>query len=236
MASGRPSILDGQRPSFLVNRSPRNSGFSLLEVIAAMGLIMFLVGGVYGIADGTLKLSTSMSRARISEARLTNFTNQWRSCLENLPPGTKLTANSKSGKSGESRLLLENCGAPFAWSRNALAAAAVEFAVARNDSGNSRLMVRHLKRPERATTGDEYYTIAELPLLEDIRTCTWDFFDPSTKEWTSKWDDPSRLPLFLRMRWSLSDDTAVHESVFWMANDLPNPAATPQPATAIPNP
>ncbi len=213
-------------------RRYRHSGFTLLEVIMAMGLIMFLVGGVYGIADGTLKLSTSMSRARISEARLTNFTNQWRACLENLPPGTKLTANRKEGKSGEARLLLENCGTPFAWSRNALAAAAVEFAVVRVNGGSAQLMVRHLKHPERATTGDEYYTIAELPLLEDIKSCSWDFFDSSIKKWTTKWDDPSRLPLFMRMRWSLTDNATVHESIFWMANDLPNPTAAPQPPAA----
>ncbi len=216
-------------------RRYRQFGFTLLEVIAAMGLIMFLVGGVYGIADGTLQLSTSMSRARISEARTTNFTNQWRACLENLPPGTKLSSNKKSDKKEGARLLLENCGTPFAWSRNALAAAAVEFAVVRNDRGNASLMVRHLKRPERATTGDEYYTIAELPLLEDIKTCSWDFLDSSTKEWTAKWDDSSRLPLFMRMRWSLAEDTAEHESIFWMANDLPNPTAAPQPPAA-PNP
>ena len=210
-------------------RSFRSNGFTLLEVIMAMGLIMFLIGGVYGIADGTLKLSTSMSRSRIRESRLTNFTNQWRACLENLPPGTKLTAKNKDDKNEGSRLLLENCGTPFAWSRAALAAAAVEFAVARDGGGHASLMVRHLKHPERATTGDEYYTIAELPLLEDIRTCTWDFFDPTIKEWTAKWDDPSRLPLFMRMRWSFIEDATEHESVFWMANDLPNPTAPTQP-------
>jgi prepilin-type N-terminal cleavage/methylation domain-containing protein len=211
-------------------RNRQQAGFTLLEVIAAMGLIVFLIGGVYGIAEATLRLSTSMSLSRTTQARLTNFTNQWRACLENLPAGTKLTSDPGTGKSGEARLLLENCGTPFAWSRSARAAAAVEFRIV-HDKDQSRLMVRHLKRPERAKPDADYVTIAELPLLEGIKSCSWDFYDEPAKTWVTKWDDPARMPLFLRMRWSLDGDPLAHEALFWMANDMPTTAAdSAQPA------
>lgn len=206
------------------------AGFTLLEVIAAMALIMFLVGGVYGIADGTLRLSAAMSNARLTEARLTSFTNQWRACLENLPPETKLTSGEKSGAP---YLLLENCGTPFAWSRAAMAAAAVEFAVMDAGPAGTQLVIRHLKRPERATTGGEYYVIAEIPLLEGIKAASWEFYDATADQWVSEWKDEMRRPLFLKMNWSMTGEGAPHEALFWIADSQAVPAVPPAatPAT-----
>ena len=195
-----------------------------------MALIMFLVGGVYGIADGTLRLSAAMSSARITEARLTSFTNQWRTCLENLPPETKLTSGEKSGAP---HLLLENCGTPFAWSRAALAAAAVEFAVMDAGPTGANLVIRHLKRPERATTVSEYYVIAELPLLEGIKAASWEFYDATADQWVAEWKDEARRPLFLKMEWTMVGEGTPHEALFWIADGQPAPAAPPAatPAT-----
>lgn len=205
------------------------AGFTLLEVIAAMALIMFLVGGVYGIADGTLRLSAAMSHARILEARLTSFTNQWRACLENLPPDAKLSSGEKSGAPC---LLIENCGTPFAWSRAALAAAAVEFALMDSGPAGASLVIRHLKRPERATTGEDYVVIAELPLLEGLGAASWEFYDASADQWVAEWRDESRRPLFLKMKWTMMGGPASHEALFWIADGQPAPAVPPAAAPA----
>lgn len=226
------------RPPEQFHRLHRKAGFTLLEVLAGMLLIVFLTGGVYSIADATLRLGASMSRSRVSEARLMNFTCLWRSCMENLPADTRLTVDGGEKSSNGARLLLENCGTPFAWNRHALGAAAVEFTVARASGKNSSLMLRHLKRTERAGSGGDYYTIAELPLLEDVTHCSWSFYDTATNRWSERWDDPARLPLFMRMKWSLADDPLDHEEIFWLSGSEMKPAAqnTPQPQTATPPP
>jgi prepilin-type N-terminal cleavage/methylation domain-containing protein len=75
-----------------------SSGFTLLEVIAALALISLIIGGVYGVADGALRLSTSMNKARMAEMRVTNFVNQWRDYLENVPPTIQLSSGLEIGR------------------------------------------------------------------------------------------------------------------------------------------
>jgi prepilin-type N-terminal cleavage/methylation domain-containing protein len=59
-------------------RSNRTGGFTLLEVLAAMALITFVIGGVYGISGSAVELGRSMSEARIVDTRVTNFVAVWR--------------------------------------------------------------------------------------------------------------------------------------------------------------
>ena len=216
--AGCPFHFGLRHSSFVIPRS--RGGFSLLEVIAAMTLIIFLMGGVYGIADGTLRLGASMGTARVNEARLMNFTGQWRSYLENLPAGTRLTAGAgRTASKDEARLLFENGGAPFAWSRAARAAAAVEIAVVRESTSAANLVVRHLKRAERASSSDGYFIIAEMPLLQGVQICAWEFCDPVNNVWTGEWKETSRVPSFMRLRWQCAGEAAAHEEVFWISGE-----------------
>jgi hypothetical protein len=56
----------------------RPRAFTLLEVILAMGLLMIVVGGVYGIANGAIGLGRAMSDSRVHETRVMNLVSAWR--------------------------------------------------------------------------------------------------------------------------------------------------------------
>lgn len=191
-------------------------GFTIIEVIAALALIVFLIGGVYSVGNGTMVLGASMSRSRITETRITSFAAQWREYLETLPAGIVFSAKDRA-------LLIENGTVPFAWHRAIRRADAVEFAVARRDgAAGGDFLVRHLKRPERPTSADEYKVVAELPLLEGIREWEWRFYEPLEKKWLSSWDAKKRPqpPLFMRLRFAFVDDPRSFEYTFWVANDV----------------
>lgn len=220
-----------------LNRKPAQ-GFTLLEVIVALALIGIVIGGVYGIADGAIRLSTSMSKARIMEMRVSNFTRTWRDYLENLPPNIRLTAGLEKGARGSAgALLIEGGPAPFAWDRGVKLADAVEFAVVRGTEKKAlTLMVRHLKKLEKPTSMEAYRVIAELPLLEDLKEFKAQYYEPNDKRWFSNWDPDKRpqAPLFMRLQFSFQTDPREHEFTFWIANDLmplaaSNPAPTPAP-------
>jgi prepilin-type N-terminal cleavage/methylation domain-containing protein len=200
------------------------AGFTLLEVIAALALISLVIGGVYGVADGALKLSTSMNRARIGEIRVSNFVHQWRDYLETVPPSIRLTAGlEKVSRGASGNLLIEGGPVPFAWTPAVRLADAVEFAVTRGDQPKSlTLMVRHLKRLEKPTALDDYEQIVELPLLQGLKEFKTQFYDPGEKRWYSSWDPRKRdkPPLFMRLNFSFLNDPRQHEATFWIANDL----------------
>ncbi|MCA1963296.1 MAG: prepilin-type N-terminal cleavage/methylation domain-containing protein [Prosthecobacter sp.] len=209
------------------------SGFTLIEVILAMGLIGLLIGGVYSIANGALQLGLSMNQARLSETRLTHFTTAWRSYLETLPPGARLSCGLEKVRRGAAgRLLIEGAPPPFVWSSRVRLADAVEFAITRGEeAGSLQLMVRHLKRLEKPNALDAYAQIAELPLLRGLKDFRWEFYDAEKQRWFSNWnpDKQPAPPLFMRLHFQFLKDPREHHFTYWIANDLA-PSTAGQPA------
>jgi prepilin-type N-terminal cleavage/methylation domain-containing protein len=205
------------------DRKAFRAGFTLLEVLAAMALIMLVIGGVYGISGAAVELGRSMSEARIVETRVTNFVSVWRDYFENLPPDIRFSAGvEKVARGGAGALMIEGGPMPFAWHQALRMAEAVEFRVEAAADRQLTLMVRHLQKPERPVRPDDYEVVAELPLLEGLEEMRWQFYEPLDEEWFSNWDPNKRPepPLFLRMQFRLSEDPRTHEHVFWVANDL----------------
>jgi prepilin-type N-terminal cleavage/methylation domain-containing protein len=201
------------------------SGFTLLEVIAAMALIVFLIGGVYSVGSGSVALGASINRSRIVETRISSFVSVWREYLETLPPGIRFSCK-------DSTLLIENGTVPFAWNRSVRRADAVEFAFeGKRGADGADFMVRHLKRPQKPTTPDEYKIVAELPILEGMRALDWKFYEPVDKKWLSEWDAKKRPqpPLFMRLHFGFKGDPREFEYTFWVANDFITPQ-NPAPA------
>ncbi len=198
-------------------------GFTLLEVLAAMALITFVIGGVYGISGTAVELGRSMGEARVVETRVTNFVSVWRDYFENLTPDILFSAGvEKTAHGGAGALLIEGGPMPFAWHPLLRQAEAVEFRVERGGDGKLALVVRHLQKPERPTKPGDYEVIAAMPLLEGLEKMTWQFYEPEDEQWFSNWDPKSRPmpPLFMRMQFQLGEDPRRHEHVFWVANDL----------------
>ena len=223
-----------------------NAGFTLIEVIAAMAIMMTVIGGVYGIASGAMRLGKTMSENRIHETRISNFVTSWREYLETLPPNTVLTVGEKpSRKFGRGSILIENGTVPFAWSREVRLCPAVEFKVVRSkeDRNASDLLVRHLDKPKRATSPDDYEVVAELPVLQGLRDFYWEFYDPEKKKWIVKWEDRPTPPLFMRLRFSFTNEPRdkAYEYVFWFSggnriNEIGAPATGAPNGGALPAP
>jgi prepilin-type N-terminal cleavage/methylation domain-containing protein len=209
------------------------AAFTLLEVVLAMALIGLILGGVYGVANGTMQLGKSMSEARVAETRITNFVNQWRDYLETMPPGIQLTAGAEKVARGSSgNLFILGGHMPFVWDRRLKLADAVEFGLVRNPGAKDLdLVVRHLKKPLQARTPDQLDTLAELPILEGLKQMQWQFYEPVEKKWFTSWDPAKRPqpPLFMKLRFSFTADPREHEYTFWIANDLSQVTAPPPP-------
>jgi prepilin-type N-terminal cleavage/methylation domain-containing protein len=195
--------------------------FTLLEVILAMGLLSIVIGGVYGIANGAITLGKAMTDSRIHESRVMNFTAAWREYLEGLPPNTRITVGTKPSRTfGRGSFLVENGSVPFAWSPRVRLAPAVEFKLKRIETspGSSTLWVRHLERPKKASV-DDYKVISELPLLENLREFTWEFYDAPEEEWVTYWEDEPHPPLYMKLRFGFAYEpkSKVYEYTFWIS-------------------
>ena len=221
-----------------------NRGFTLIEIIAAMAILMTVIGGVYGIAQGAMRIGKTMADSRIHETRISNFVTAWREYLETLPPNTVITVGEKpSRKFGKGSILFENGTVPFAWSREVRMCPAVEFKVVHNaeDRYANDLLVRHLNRPKRVTSPDDYEVVAELPILQGLRSFYWEFYDAEKKKWITKWEDRPAPPLFMRLKFSFMNEPRekAYEYVFWFSggnqiNEVGAPGTQPPGQPGIP--
>ena len=200
------------------------SGFTLLEVLLALVLVGLVLSGVLGVADGAMQLGKSMNAARVSETRISNFVTQWRDYFESVPPGILVSAGVEKAVRGSSGNLFVLGGQmPFVWDQRLKMADAVEFGLVRERGQKTLdLVVRHLKRPKNARDPNQFDTIAELPILEDLTQMQWLFYSPKDKDWYINWDPEKRPapPLFIKLKFSFLNDPREHEYTFWVANDL----------------
>jgi prepilin-type N-terminal cleavage/methylation domain-containing protein len=221
------------RTASIERRRGSPAGFTLLEVIAAAGLISIVMAGVFGIATASMELGRSMSAARLVETRVGNFVACWRDYLENLPGGSSLHAAVTAGPLNSSvPLFLECSPPPFAWTAVTRQADAVEILTRRTADRKEPVMdlvVRHLVRPERPTVASPFETVAELVLLEGLTEFQARFYDPSEDRWFVNWDGENRPgpPLFVRIKFRLQEDSRLHEHTFWLQNNPFTPGALP---------
>lgn len=210
------------------------SGFTLLETLLALVLVGLVLSGVFGVADGAMQLGKSMNAARVAETRISNFVMQWRDYFETVPPGITVAAGAEKAARGSSgNLFIVGSQMPFVWDRHLKLADAVEFGLVRVPGAQKslNLVVRHLKRPEKARSADQFDTIAELPILENLKQMQWQFYSAEDKKWFIDWDPKKREkpPLFIKLRFAFHNDPREHEYTFWVANDLSGQvAAAPQ--------
>jgi len=207
------------------SRLAHRSGFTLLEILLALVLIGLVLSGVFSVADGAMQLGKSMGAARVSETRISNFVMQWRDYFETVPPGIILAAGAEKAARGSSgNLFIRGSQMPFVWNRQLKMADAVEFGLVRapGTPKSLNLVVRHLKRPPNARREDEFDTLAELPILENLKQMQWQFFSPEDKKWFIDWDPQKRPkpPLFIKLRFAFLNDPREHEHTFWIASDL----------------
>lgn len=205
------------------------AGFTLLEVLLALVLVGLVISGVFGVADGAMQLGKSMGVARVAETRISNFVTQWRDYFESVPPGISMAAGvEKVARGASGNLFIVGSQMPFVWNQHLKTADAVEFGLVRERGEKSlALVVRHLKRPLNARRDDEFETIAELPILENLKQMQWQFYEAEEKKWFTSWDPKKRLkpPLFMKLRFAFLNDPREHEYTFWVANDLAGQAA-----------
>lgn len=210
-----------------------------------MAILMTVIGGVYGIAQGAMSLGKSMAEARVHDSRLTNFVSAWREYLETLPPDTQITVGEKpSRKWGRGSLLFEGGSPPFAWTREVRLAPAAEFKLVKNREAaqGSDLIVRHLRKPERATSPNDYEVIAEMPILEGLREFSWQFYNADKKKWVTLWEDQPAPPLFMRLSIAFMKEPRDkrYEYTFWFSggsqiNEAGAPGKPVLPPGGVPN-
>jgi hypothetical protein len=213
----------------------------LIEVICALAVMMFLFGGIYGIASGALTLSRASNEARLEELRLNNLDALLRTAFENMPVNAQFELSSDGGD-GQSNLTLQEAPGVLCW-RSQFAVAGTVALRTEPDlrrKGALRLVIEH----KRDSTLVEQPPLGDIKVLGGLKSASWRLLNPETKQWEPRWLPQQGRPLLAEFTFKMMDFSDEQRLVFWIpayqpprqnsiqgqSPPTPNPLQTSAPA------
>lgn len=202
----------------------RPSGFTLLELVIAMGLLTIIVGMVFGIARTSLALGNTIVATQNEEMEHQAFIDLLSQRFSALPGNTRLDLKVEdSGAHYLSDLTLQNVPLSFTWGGEERIAKAVQLSTVRRRSGYLDIVLRYFENEilegsesSFGSTAIAEEPFAEIVLLTDVAYFEWRVLDGQSLEWQYDWEIQGRLPLQLELVMAFGAKGEEIRQVFWL--------------------
>lgn len=203
---------------------PRDSGFTLLELVLAMLLLSMIVGMVFGTARTSLQLGVTVVESQNEEMLQQAFIDLLAGRFASMPGNTQLNLMAEdTGSHHLSELTLQNVPMSFTWGGQERIAKAVQLATVKRRSNYLDIVLRYyeeeiLEDPDSSfgSNVSAPQPFAEIVLLEDVRFFEWRVLDGRNMEWYYDWDLPGRLPLQAELVLAFGATGPEIRHVFWI--------------------
>ena len=197
-------------------------GFTLLEVVLAMGLLALLSGMIFYAATANLQLGNTVVERQAEEAEKHAFIELLSQRFAAMPGNTRMELLSKdAGSHYLSDLTLQNVPLTFTWAGAEKVAKAVQLSTDLKRDGYLDIVLRYyeeeiIEDSDNTQTKARVEPFAEVVLLEDVRTFEWRVLDGRTMEWQYDWDLVGRLPLQMELTIAFGKEGEPMRQIFWI--------------------
>lgn len=200
-------------------------GFTLLEMIIAVGLMAMIAGMVFGIARSSLGLASTIVETQNEEMEHQAFFDLLGRRFSSLPGNTRMELlSSDSGTHYLSDMTLQNVPLAFTWGGEDRVAKAVRLSTVKRRSGFLDIVLSYYdmeilegsKSDFGKTSAIDKKPFAEIILLTDVAYFEWRALDGRTMEWQYDWEMPGRLPLQLELVMAVGAKGEEMRHVFWI--------------------
>jgi prepilin-type N-terminal cleavage/methylation domain-containing protein len=166
--------------------------FTLLEMVLVMFIVSLLVTAVFGIVDSVTQLTNGMEAEQQREGRVHGFIELCDRTLRSLPPGAMVRLrNQQTGNRLLSQLTLAGATSPISANTGGVITLETEEA----PDGYLRIVMRVMNAAQAALwERGETQEGLRLPLLDNVATMEWRFFDPRSGEWRTLWNEKTEFP------------------------------------------
>lgn len=198
-------------------RSARG-GFTLLEVLLAMAILVVLVAGLAGITGASIRLGKTVLEAQQDDAVRDGFERLIRENLAEIPQDSPLLVQEGS-INGTQTVILGKAAGLFPVSGLPLVTQSVALETRRDRSGLFSLWLLYYAGDLAKAVQDnamDTELLVQIPFKDGLEILRWRVYDPTTEEWLDKWEEAGRRPHYLEMTYRFAGDTADHRMVFWM--------------------
>jgi hypothetical protein len=202
----------------------RASGFTLLELVIAVGLMSIIVGMVFSTARSSLALGHAIVESQNEEMLHQSFFDLLSQRFTALPGNTRFDLQvSDSGSHYLSDLTLQNVPLSFTWGGQARIAKAVQISSVKKRSGYLDIVLRYYENEiledsaaPASTSSLNEEPFAEIVLLTDVAYFEWRVLDGRSMEWQYDWDLQGRLPLQVELVMAVGAKGEESRQIFWI--------------------
>ena len=233
------------RPTSADRRSPRQHGFSLIEVVIAMTLLALITGTLYAIIQGAVRGASEIEQIRRENDSINRLLDVCRKTFATLPSTATVTLELTDGSSFSEAQELRITGAPscfgfgiqpMSYSETTLGlrpdpagrtdsngAALFDFSLSREDlipqsSSNEMALSQDLSGALAADEQGRHW----MPLLNEVTSAKWRFYKLEEDVWYEEWSE-SEWPQLIELQLVMRDRLYPIRMVF----SLPTRTLTP---------
>ena len=205
----------------------RNRGFTLLEIVIALGLMGMLVGMIFRVARTSVQLSQMVVETQTVTMEKNAFFNLLQHHFENMPGNAIIRLASKDSRNGDVTrslftLTFQNVPMSFDWGDTPITAEAIELATVEQRDGFVDVILRFYDEKILADSdtraNDNLEPFAEITLIEDLWMCDCEVVDANSMEQFTEWDNDGKLPLQVKFYCRFEPSSDIVQQTFWVVS------------------
>jgi prepilin-type N-terminal cleavage/methylation domain-containing protein len=211
-------------------RIRHGGGFTMMEMIIAMGVFALLMAGIFAIAKSSMELSSDLASNQERSMMRQNLIDYLRRSFRSLPGNAEIRLQNRSvGGTYIPSLTIVNGGSSFSPGEAVAPDTGLELTAEQRPGGYLRVQLRVLDDQQTLAlrSGQNVRPSkneAVLTLMDRVSQFEWKLYDVQTQRWENVWKE-ARRPLMAEMVVQL-DDGLPMRAVFWIPPVIPaqNPA------------
>lgn len=205
-------------------------GFTLIEVMLALAILVMIAGVVFSLARQTMGLSRSVVEKQREAIHRQSFFEFMSSQLAKLPGNAiiDVTFEDPPGNGPYlSSLVVQNAPTMFGWGGTNFSVEAVELQTVMRRDGLLDVVLNYYnveileQNSETAVNQDNVFDpgaepILSIVMLEGVRWFEWQILDSRDGEWYNEWHNPGRQPVLMQLDVAFGAGAENLRQIFWL--------------------
>ncbi len=198
----------------------KRRGFTIIELVIAMGILSLLIGSIFQIAKYSMMHSNLIVQRRQFETEKAALIAMLQNHFEQLPGNAIMDLRwSDAGSHFLSTMTFQEAPMNFNWGGRVYSAAAFQIVTEKRGDGFLDIVLKFYDEEILDPSSQNFLDVdpsAEVVLMEDVNRFEWQVLNGRAQELQNEWNVRGRLPLKVILNTVLEPqgDTVLH--TFWI--------------------